>query len=80
MQIVILSGGTGSRLWPASNTQSPKPFIRMEDGLTLIQKTFIRVSNIKQVQNIIVITNYMYAERVKDECLATTIITVHRQL
>ena len=39
---VILSGGAGTRLWPASRESHPKPFMKLADGETLIQKTYAR--------------------------------------
>ena len=29
---VIISGGSGSRLWPVSRQLDPKPFIKLADG------------------------------------------------
>lgn len=39
---VILSGGAGTRLWPASRQSHPKPFVELPDGDTLIGKTLGR--------------------------------------
>ncbi len=39
---VILSGGAGTRLWPASRKSYPKPFMPMPDGETLLAKTLRR--------------------------------------
>ena len=39
---VILSGGAGTRLWPISRESSPKPFIKLPDGQSLIEKTYAR--------------------------------------
>jgi mannose-1-phosphate guanylyltransferase / mannose-6-phosphate isomerase len=39
---VILSGGAGTRLWPLSWRAFPKPFMRMPDGQSLLEKTFVR--------------------------------------
>ena len=39
---VILSGGSGSRLWPVSREGHPKPFMRLADGETLLEKTYRR--------------------------------------
>ncbi|TIX95175.1 MAG: hypothetical protein E5V17_04225, partial [Mesorhizobium sp.] len=33
---VIISGGAGSRLWPASRQSHPKPFLKVADGHSLI--------------------------------------------
>ena len=54
---VILSGGAGSRLWPVSTAQNPKPFMRLADGLSLIQYAFLRAAGIAGVETIIVVTN-----------------------
>jgi mannose-1-phosphate guanylyltransferase / mannose-6-phosphate isomerase len=39
---VVLSGGAGTRLWPASRESHPKPFMKLEDGETLIEKVYAR--------------------------------------
>lgn len=41
---VILSGGAGTRLWPVSRAAFPKPFIRLADGESLLQKTALRAA------------------------------------
>ena len=33
---VILSGGSGSRLWPSSRASLPKQFIEFREGATLL--------------------------------------------
>jgi mannose-1-phosphate guanylyltransferase / mannose-6-phosphate isomerase len=38
----ILCGGAGSRLWPVSRELHPKPFIRLADGQSLLQKAWLR--------------------------------------
>ena len=47
---VILSGGAGTRLWPVSREQHPKPFIRLADGQSLLQKSFLRAKSLPDVQ------------------------------
>jgi len=41
---VILSGGAGTRLWPVSREGHPKPFMRLTDGETLLEKTYVRAA------------------------------------
>lgn len=53
----IISGGSGTRLWPVSRETMPKPFIRMEDDLSLLQKTFQRVSSLASVETVLTVTN-----------------------
>ncbi len=70
---VILSGGTGSRLWPLSREGHPKPFIKLFDGETLLQKTYHRSSllpNIPKVNGkpfVLTVTNREYYFISKDE-------------
>lgn len=53
----ILSGGSGSRLWPVSRENFPKPFIKVTDGESLIQKTYLRAVKIPFVVEILTVTN-----------------------
>jgi mannose-1-phosphate guanylyltransferase len=55
--IVILSGGSGSRLWPVSREEHPKPFIKLNDGQSFLQKTFLRAAKQSNVVEIITVTN-----------------------
>lgn len=53
----ILCGGAGSRLWPVSREQHPKPFIRLSDGQSFLQKAFIRAALLPSVTEILTVTN-----------------------
>lgn len=64
---VILSGGAGSRLWPVSREAYPKPFIRLADGKSLLQKTFERACGVNGAEAIITVTNREYYFLTKDE-------------
>src|SRR5450432_1489733 len=39
---VILSGGSGTRLWPLSRNAKPKQFLSFGGGYSLIQETALR--------------------------------------
>jgi mannose-1-phosphate guanylyltransferase/mannose-6-phosphate isomerase len=43
---VILCGGAGERLWPASGPARPKPFLALTGGATLLQETALRLAAI----------------------------------
>lgn len=64
---VILSGGAGTRLWPVSREAHPKPFMKLADGHSLLQKTFQRAAGLKDVGEILTITNREYYFKTKDE-------------
>lgn len=53
----ILCGGAGSRLWPVSRELHPKPFIRLEDGQSLLQKAFLRGAQLPNVCDVLTVTN-----------------------
>lgn len=59
MQIIpaILCGGAGSRLWPVSRELHPKPFIRLADGQSFLQKAFLRGASLPGVTEILTVTN-----------------------
>jgi len=64
---VILCGGAGSRLWPVSRAAHPKPFIRLEDGQSLLQKAFLRGAQLPQVAEILTVTNRELLFKTEDE-------------
>lgn len=59
MKIVplIISGGIGSRLWPASRKLHPKPFIHLKNGKSFIKQTYERVLSLNGIDRIYTITN-----------------------
>ena len=60
---VIMSGGIGSRFWPASRSTYPKQFLDFfGTGRSLLQQTFDRFSQIIPVENIYIVTNRKYKE------------------
>ena len=64
---VILSGGAGTRLWPISRESNPKPFIKLPDGQSLIEKTYQRALSLDGVAEVVTVTNRDYYFRCKDE-------------
>lgn len=63
----ILCGGAGSRLWPVSRELHPKPFIRLHDGQSLLQKAFIRAATLPSVQEVLTVTNQELFFKTQDE-------------
>ena len=63
----ILCGGAGSRLWPVSRELHPKPFIRLGDGHSLLQKAFLRGASLPGVQEILTLTNRELFFKTEDE-------------
>ena len=63
----ILCGGAGSRLWPVSREQHPKPFIRLADNQSLLQKAFIRGAFLPDVTEVMTVTNREFFFKTEDE-------------
>ena len=66
--VVIIAGGVGSRFWPYSRNASPKKFIDvLGTGRSLLQMTYDRFLNLAGKDNIMVVTNDIYGDLVKEQ-------------
>ena len=68
---VILSGGSGSRLWPLSRAQRPKQFLALTGDNSLFQQTLERVCDIEGHQaqlSPIVVANTDHRFLVAEQC------------
>jgi len=63
----ILCGGAGSRLWPVSRELHPKPFIRLADGQSLLQKAWLRGALLPNVTEVLTVTNRELFFKTEDE-------------
>jgi len=63
---LILAGGAGTRLWPLSRESTPKPFMPLPDGETLLGKTARRALDLPGVARLVTITNRDYYFHTKD--------------
>ena len=61
MKVIILAGGTGTRLWPLSRDRYPKQFIKFQGRKhSLFQDTFERSALLAELNDIYVVTNKNY--------------------
>ena len=67
---VVLSGGSGTRLWPLSRGQYPKQFLPLVSGNTMIQETLLRLDGISGLKAPIAVCNedhrFMLAEQMRE--------------
>ena len=65
---VILSGGSGSRLWPLSREHYPKPLLPLVSEKTLLQETACRLDDIEGLGDAVYVCNeehrFLVAEQV----------------
>jgi mannose-1-phosphate guanylyltransferase / mannose-6-phosphate isomerase len=64
---VIISGGAGTRLWPVSREARPKPFMKVSDGMTLLQSTYLRSVALPDAKWIVTVTNREYYFQSKEQ-------------
>jgi len=67
---VILSGGSGTRLWPLSRRMHPKQLLPLVNDTTMLQDTITRLTGSPDIDHAVVICNddyrFMVAEQVKE--------------
>ena len=69
---VILSGGSGSRLWPLSRSTYPKQYLSLNEinKFSLLQNTYLRLKGLKNLSNPLIISNeeqrFIVAEQMRE--------------
>src|SRR3989337_2973437 len=66
---VILSGGSGTRLWPLSREHYPKQLLALVGEQTMLQQTISRLDNLPDIQAPLVVSNeehrFLVAEQLR---------------
>ena len=72
MHAVILSGGSGTRLWPLSREAYPKQFLPLVSDETLLAETITRARHIASCKRTLAITNedhrFVVAAHLQQQC------------
>ena len=68
---VILSGGSGTRLWPLSRQLYPKQLLPLVSDLTMLQETIVRLKELPELsENVVVVCNeehrFLVAEQLRN--------------
>jgi mannose-1-phosphate guanylyltransferase len=67
MYAVVLAGGGGTRLWPLSTPECPKPFLKLLGDESLIQGTVARLSPLVSPQDVYVIADRRHLALVAEQ-------------
>lgn len=65
MNVVIMAGGGGSRLWPLSRRSTPKQFLDLGSGQTLIEQAYGRAQALTAPENIYIATSEYYRSQIE---------------
>ena len=64
---LILAGGKGTRLYPLSRAEKPKQFLKLINNKSFLVNTVERISPLIKKDNIYVVTNHDYLEKIRYE-------------
>jgi mannose-1-phosphate guanylyltransferase len=67
MYVVILAGGGGTRLWPLSRPERPKPFLPLVDDESLIQRTVRRILPLVDETDVFCVADRRYGQLIRDQ-------------
>jgi len=70
---VILSGGSGMRLWPLSRKQYPKQYLSLVGDHTMLQETILRLKGLDDISDPVIICNSDHRFLVEEQCQSVNI-------
>jgi mannose-1-phosphate guanylyltransferase/mannose-6-phosphate isomerase len=65
---VILSGGSGARLWPLSRKEYPKQYLALAGDNTMLQETILRLNGLDNLVDPIIVCNADHRFLVAEQC------------
>ena len=68
IQPVILSGGSGTRLWPLSRRDYPKQYLPLTSDNTMLQETILRLDGLSNLLDPIIVCNADHRFLVAEQC------------
>jgi mannose-1-phosphate guanylyltransferase len=78
MYAVVMAGGGGTRLWPLSRPETPKPFLPLLGERSLLQRTVDRIVGHPelglQADDVAVVTENRYGPFVREQCPGVRVI------
>jgi mannose-1-phosphate guanylyltransferase/mannose-6-phosphate isomerase len=64
---VILCGGSGTRLWPASRPERPKQFLPLLGELSIFQDTVLRMRRLKGARDTVIVAGQAHLEAIREQ-------------
>ncbi len=73
---VILSGGSGTRLWPMSRNEQPKQFLPLTADATMFQLTLERVANRARYAAPVIVASARHADLIDSQCTGAEVTLI----
>lgn len=67
LHAIIMAGGTGTRFWPASTSDTPKQLLRLVGEATMLRQTFDRLGELVPNEQRLVVTNERLVAAVREQ-------------
>ena len=67
---VIMCGGSGTRLWPASRPSRPKQFIPLLGPLSSFQQTILRLTGVENASQPVIVAGRVHAAAIREQLAA----------
>ncbi|NLE18304.1 MAG: mannose-1-phosphate guanylyltransferase [Propioniciclava sp.] len=65
--VVIMAGGSGTRLWPLSRKGTPKQLLKLIGGTSLLRLAFERAIRVVPAERVLVVTGAAYLDAVAED-------------
>jgi mannose-1-phosphate guanylyltransferase/mannose-6-phosphate isomerase len=65
---VVLSGGSGTRLWPLSRSEYPKQHLSLTGSKTMLQETIMRLNGLNYLEDPVIVCNSNHRFLVAEQC------------
>ncbi len=67
LHVLVLAGGSGTRLWPLSREELPKQFLPLIGSRTLLQETVLRLASFTRKECIRIVAGWEWQALVKHQ-------------